>query len=56
MRLWSMMCSLSHLLLDGMLPGTDPDALARALPPNNAGPVFRLDTATFDYDERNGCG
>lgn len=31
LRLWSMMHGLSHLLLDGMLPGADPDALARAL-------------------------
>jgi AcrR family transcriptional regulator len=31
LRLWSMIHGLSHLLLDGMLPGADPDVLARAL-------------------------
>lgn len=31
LRLWSMIHGLSHLLLDGMLPGHDPDLLARAI-------------------------
>jgi AcrR family transcriptional regulator len=31
LRLWSMIHGLSHLLLDGMLPGHDPDDLARAI-------------------------
>jgi AcrR family transcriptional regulator len=31
LRLWSMIHGLCHLLLDGMLPGYDPDDLARAI-------------------------
>jgi AcrR family transcriptional regulator len=30
-RAWSMVHGLSHLLLDGMLPGVDPETIARAI-------------------------
>ena len=31
LRMWSMIHGLSHLLLDGMLPGYDPEQLAKAI-------------------------